>query len=170
MFYAADIFLTPRQNIGKVMKDRRTKQAIVTKLASVQRHAALMITGAMKTTTTDATEVMANLIPFSLLVDKYRQCTAIRLATLPPSHPLHKPVINAAKRLVKHQPSPLHNLMHRYKIQPQNMETIKAVHFDMKWTPNMVIKIANDEGEAIVNINQDSPDVKVFTDEGWKVR
>ena len=86
------------------------------------------------------------------------------LTTLPPSHPLHKPVINAVKRLVKRHPSLLHDLMHRYKIQPQNMETIKAVCFDMKWTPNVAIKIANDEDEVIANVNQDSPDVKVFTD------
>jgi hypothetical protein len=164
MLYAADIFLTPRQNIGKATKDGRVKQAAITKLASVQRRAALMITGVMKTTATDVAEVMANLIPFSLLVDKYRQRAAIRLATLPPTHPLHKPVVNMAKRLVKHHPTPLHDLMHRYKIQPQNMETIKAVRFDTRWTPKVAIRITNDKDEAIANVNQDSLDVKVFTD------
>jgi hypothetical protein len=94
MLYAADIFLTPQQNIGKRTKDGRSKQAAVNKLASIQRRAALMITGAMKTTATDVVEVMANLILFNLLVDKYRQRAAIRLATLPPTHPLHKPILS----------------------------------------------------------------------------
>ena len=44
---------------------------MVNKLATVQQHAALMITGAMKTTATDIIEVMANLVPFHLLIDKY---------------------------------------------------------------------------------------------------
>ena len=101
MLYAADIFLTPQQNVGKRTKDGQAKQAIVNKLALVQRQAALMITGAMKTTATDIVEVMANLIPFNLLVNKYRQQAAICLATLPATHPLHKPVRNAANRLVK---------------------------------------------------------------------
>ena len=101
-----------------------------------------MITGVMKTTATNVVEVMANLIPFSLLVDKY----------------------NAAKRLVKCHATPLHDLMHRYKIQPQYMETIKAMCFDTRWTPKVAIKIANNEDEAITNTNQDNPDVKVFTD------
>jgi len=77
MLYAADVFLTPQQNIGKRMKDRQMKQAIVNKLASIQRRAALMITGAMKTTATNIVEVMVNLIPFNLLIDKYHQCAAI---------------------------------------------------------------------------------------------
>jgi hypothetical protein len=77
MLYAADVFLTPQQNIGKRMKDGQSKQAIVNKLALIQRRAAIMITGTMKTTATDVVEVMANLIPFNLLVDKYCQCAAI---------------------------------------------------------------------------------------------
>jgi hypothetical protein len=59
VLYAADVFLTPQQNIGKRTKDGRSKQDIVNKLASIQRRAALMITGAMKTTATDIVEVMA---------------------------------------------------------------------------------------------------------------
>ena len=59
MLYAADVFLTPQQNIGKKTRDGKAKQAALKKLASVQRRAAIMITGAMSTTATDVTEVMA---------------------------------------------------------------------------------------------------------------
>ena len=71
MLYAADIFLTPQQNVGKRANDERSSQATINKLASIQRRAALMITGAMKTMATDVLEVMANLLPFHLLVEKY---------------------------------------------------------------------------------------------------
>ena len=77
MLYATDVFLTPQQNIGKRTKDGQSRQTIVNKLASIQRKAALMITGAMRTTATNVVEVMVNLIPFNLLVDKYCQCAAI---------------------------------------------------------------------------------------------
>ena len=164
MLYAADIFLTPQQNIGKRTKDGRSKQAAVNKLASIQRKAALMITGAMKTTATDVTEVMANLIPFNLLVDKYRQCAAIRLATLPPTHPLHKPVKNAASKLVKRHATPLHDLMHRFNVHPQSIETIKAACFDMAWKPKIKTKTVSNVDKAIEDANNDNPDAKVFTD------
>jgi hypothetical protein len=72
MLYATDIFLTPKQKIGKSTADTETNQAMLTKLASIQRQAAIMIMGAMKTTATDTVEVMANLLPFQLLVDKHR--------------------------------------------------------------------------------------------------
>jgi hypothetical protein len=125
MLYAADIFLTPHQKVGIKSLDKcGTKQTILTKLASIQRCAAIMITGAMSTTAMDTLEVTANLLSFRLLVDKCRQQAAIWLATLPVTHPLHKPVLNVASHVVKRHMTPLHDLMHRYNIQPQKIETI----------------------------------------------
>jgi hypothetical protein len=164
MLYAADVFLTPQQNVGKKTKDGKTKQAILNKLASIQRRAAIMITGAMRTTATDIVEVMANLMPFSLLVDKYRHRAAIHLATLPTTHPLHKPIMNAASKLVKRHPTPLHDLMHRYNIQPQNIETIKGVRYDTRWRPGITTEVIADTDKAIEAIARDRADVKVFTD------
>jgi ribonuclease HI len=164
MLYAADIFLTPQQNVGKQRKHNRNGRAIINKLASIQRQATIMITGAMKTTATDVLEVMANLLPFHLLVDKVRHRAALRLATLPPSHPLHKPVQNAADRLVKRHPTPLHDLMHRYSIRPQHIETIKATRHCTNWKPNVKIKITTNPDDAIKEIDLDNADIKVFTD------
>jgi len=71
MLYTTNIFLTPQQNVGKRTKDGKDNQAIVKELASIQRQVAIMITGAMKTTAINVLEVMANLLPFNLLIDKY---------------------------------------------------------------------------------------------------
>ena len=166
MLYAADIFLTPHQNVGKQKKHNHNSRAIINKLASIQRQAAIMITGAMKSTATDALEVMANLIPFHLLVEKIRHRAALRLASLPPSHPLYKPVLNAATRLVKHHPTPLHDLMHRYKIRPQLIETINTTRHDLQWIPSVKTRIVSNAEDAITDIERDNPDItgKVFTD------
>jgi ribonuclease HI len=123
-----------------------------------------MITGAMKTTATDILETMANLIPFHLLVDKIRHRAALRLATLPPAHPLHKPVQNAADRLVKRHPTPLHDLMHRFNISPKNIETIKITRHNLNWRPTIRTKIAGNADDAIKDLERDDPDIKVFTD------
>ena len=123
-----------------------------------------MITGALKTTATDIIEIMANLLPLRILVDKIRYRAALQLATLPPTHPLYKPVKNAAKRLVKRHKTPLHDLMHRYRLQPDNIETINATRYNTDWKPKVTIKIINDADEAITDMEQDHPDVKIFTD------
>jgi hypothetical protein len=141
MLYAADIFLTPQQNIGKRAKGSRNKQASLNKLALIQRQAAIMITGAMKTTATDTLEVMVNLLPFHLLVDKHCYHVVICLTTPPSSHPLHKPVANTVNRLVKLHTTPLHDLMHRYRIQPHNIKTIYIVHFETRWKPDITIEV-----------------------------
>jgi hypothetical protein len=126
-----------------------------------------MITGAMSTTATDTLEVMANLLPFRLLVDKHRQRAAIWLATLPVTHLLHKPTLNTASHLVKRHPTPLHDLMHRYNIQPQKIETIKAIRYDTKWKPGVKTEIATDIDHAIASIPHDEADVKVYTDSSY---
>jgi len=163
MLYAANIFLTPQQNIGKRAKNSHNKQAAINKLASIQRRAVIMITSTMKTTATDTLEVMANLLPFHLLVDKHCHCTAIHLATLLNSHPLHKPVTNTADRLVKQHATPLHNLMHRYRIQPNKIEKINAVQFNTRWKPSTTTEVITRTDKAIAAIQNNNPDVKVFT-------
>jgi fructose-1,6-bisphosphatase/sedoheptulose 1,7-bisphosphatase-like protein len=123
-----------------------------------------MITEAMRTTANNIVEVMANLIPFHLLIKKQCHQAAIHLATLSEMHPLHKPVINSVNRLVKQHPTPLHDLTHRYSIQPQATETIKAVRYDTKWKPKVTANIANNVDEALETLKQDSADIKIFTD------
>jgi hypothetical protein len=164
MLYAADVFLTPQQNAGKSRSSSPNNRAVVNKLNSIQRRAAIMITGAMRTTATDILEVMANLIPFRLLVDKVRHRAALRLAKLPPTHPLYKLIQNAVLRLVKRHQTPLHDLIHRFKIHPKRMETINATRYNTKWQPRTTIKIIDNADDAIADMEQDLPDVKIFTD------
>jgi hypothetical protein len=66
--------------------------------------------------------------------------------------------------LVKCHPTLLHDLMHRYSIKPEMIETIKVTRFDTRWIPNITSEIITNLDKAIETISNDSPDVKVFTD------
>jgi len=113
----------------------------------------------------DTAETHANLLPFHLLVDKIRYAAAIRLATLPATHPLYKPVRDAAANLVKTHPTPLHDLMHRYNITPKKMETIDAVRKGPKWKSKAKIKIHRSKEEAVEDERMREGDrIRVYSD------
>jgi hypothetical protein len=127
--YMLLIYSDPTAEHRQENKGWAIKASHVNKLASIQRRVALMITGAMKTTATDVVEVMANLIPFNLLVDKYRQRshpTCNTTTNTPPPQACQK----CSKQTGKTHATLLHDLMHRFNIRPQSIETIKAVRFD----------------------------------------
>ncbi|KAF5383195.1 hypothetical protein D9615_004913 [Tricholomella constricta] len=72
ILYAADIYLSPPRRQTETASVKKSGRAIINKLASVQRRAAIMATGAMRSTPTTALDALAGLIPFHLLVDKHR--------------------------------------------------------------------------------------------------
>jgi ribonuclease HI len=123
-----------------------------------------MITGAMRSTPNDLIEAHTDLLPFRLLVDKHLHRAAVRLATIPPAHPLHKPVQNAANRNVKRHFTPLHSLMHTYEIKPKAMETIAAVRQNTTWTPNLTTRIAESAALAEQQSGEDRADIRVYSD------
>ena len=44
------------------------------------------------------------------------------------------------------------------------MEKIQAVQHQTHWKPGFTMTITPDKGQAMINITQDSPDLKIFTD------
>jgi uncharacterized protein (DUF342 family) len=54
--------------------------------------------------------------------------------------------------------------MHRFNIQPVKTETIKAIRFETNWKPTFKTHVASNVDEAIEDIQNDKPDVKVFMD------
>ena len=102
-------------------------------LARVQRQAAILITGAMRTTAGDVLDVHAGLLPLHLLVNTVCQRAATRLCTLPKAHPLY-PHIRRAARYVKHHRSPLHELLHAFQLRPGDIETITPTNMPPGWS------------------------------------
>ena len=165
ILYAADIFFTPQRFVGKRPNTfGKPHQSSLSKLASTHRSAAILITGALKTTATDIVLTLANLPPFHLLVNKLQHGAALCLASLQPNHPLHKLEANAVSRLVKHHSTPLHDLMHRFDLQPTRMEKIQSVRHPTHWKPGFTTVIIPNKDKAMDNIAWDNPDIKVFTD------
>jgi len=94
------------------------------KLAQIQRQAAILMTGAMRTTATDVLEAHAAILPFPLLTKKFLYRETVRMATLPCNHPLYKVFLRAAERYIKKHRLPLHKLIHTFNIHPNHFKTI----------------------------------------------
>ena len=104
MFYGASVWLTPI--VQSTTKGKKSKGSIgaTTRLAKVQRMAAIHITGAMCTTASDVLDAHADLLPMDLLIDKHCFREALQLATLLKSHPLYSHVHQAAKHKLRKHP------------------------------------------------------------------
>ena len=94
------------------------------KLTAVQRAGTLAITGGLRSSPTDALDAHAHILPLHLETEKHLFRAAIRIATLSPQHPLHKPAKTCANRRIKRHRSPLHDLIQTFNIKPGLLETI----------------------------------------------
>ena len=163
MLYGADVFLGPALHRDS-FRNKKGSHAALNKLAAIQRSVVMLIVGGLHMSPTDTLNMHTNLLPFHLMVNKARFQAALRLATLPTSHPLHKPVNQAALRFVKRHHSPLHELMHRFKLKPQRMEKIAASRQGPKWEPDLAIQIAGSKEVAKVKDLADETMIKVYMD------
>ena len=123
-----------------------------------------MIVGGLCTSPTDLINMHANLLPFHLLVDKVRFQATLQLAMLPATHPLHKPVTQAACKFMKRHHSPLHELMYKFKLKPDCMEKIAATRQGPKWEPDVAIRVAESKETVKEEDRLDMTPIKVYTD------
>jgi ribonuclease HI len=131
----------------------------------VQRRATIHITGAMRSTPTNLLDVHADLLPFELLVDKKCHTAALRLATLPTSHPLYRHVNEAATTpFAKSSKSPLHHLIYAYDISPKRLETIRPIRQGPKWQPTFPAAIALNKEAALWSEKLNRDHIQVYSD------
>ncbi len=150
MLYAADTFLTPiRKLAGHTRKHGSAGN--IRRLTQIQRQALLVMTGALRTSPTDALEAHARLLPFDLLVDKICHRAAVRLCTLPKTHPLAPHVRRAGLKLVKSHRSSLHELLDAYRrwLAYRDTERIRPVRLHPRWTPRHRTHILADREAAV---------------------
>ena len=162
MLYAADIFLTP---VDSRPEHGRTSGSVghIAKLARVQRTAAIHATGAMRTTATDVLDAHADLLPFHILINQICHRSALRLATLPDTHLLHKHM-RKARRYVKWHRSPLHELQHRFRIDPEALESIATHRQAPGWTRQVEVKKAASKEVAYKEGMESRAQIRVYTD------
>lgn len=158
MLYGASVYLRPT-----IKGDQRTSKSIRL-MTRIQRQAAILITGAMRTTAADILDAHANLLPLTLTVNRFIHREATRIAALPESHPLHQEIRLATRCLVKSHPSPLHVICHRLQLDPNIMESIPSFRQKPSWTPSHQSVIPPDSRQALYAAQQFNTYVQVFTD------
>ena len=118
----------------------------------------------MCTTAMDVMEAHINLPPTELLMRRVCHRATIRLASLPLSHLLHKPVQICAHRRAKQHLSPIHLLLRAYDINPSKYEmgALASRPPNSKYTLVTVIAPSREESkEADI---EDNVTFKVYTD------
>ncbi|CAK5283151.1 unnamed protein product, partial [Mycena citricolor] len=160
LLYGADIFLNPTTRKHRASKTR----SILPQLRTIQRRAAILITGAMATTATDALNAHANLLPIEHTIDKHRHRAATRLATLPRTHPIHKALKEIRRTKPRKHKAPLQALMEEYDINPLAMEKIAAVRYEPGWEPMTTTEIRGSKEAAIEAEREDEAEWKAYTD------
>jgi ribonuclease HI len=163
--YAADIWCIPtsQDNQGK---RRRGTIGVTKKLQSIQRRATIAIVGGMRTTASDILEAHANVFPAHLLLNKACMRAALRLASLPQTHPLAKPVRRATKNRTPRHPSPIHHLVRHFELRPDSFETINPTRRKTNYRPSLSTYIREDTDDAMryAETAADKYPIRIYSD------
>nr|GAT43545.1 predicted protein [Mycena chlorophos] len=124
---------------------------VATQLGRVQRDAVRMITGAFKTTATDVMEFHAFVEPVSIRLNRTARNNALKLASLPNSHPLSRHVHWCAAHYVRRHRTPLHELFNAFP-DTFEVETIDPTPTRLTWSPCFTWAIAPSKDEAIKRV------------------
>lgn len=171
--YGTDIwFRLIRRRGSNVNVTQRGSKGIVKRLTSIQRIAALSITGTMRTSPTDVLEAHANLLPIPLLLQNICHRATVCLATLPQSHPLYSKLQWIAGHNVQTHHSSLHNLLHTFCIFPNDVETINLSNQTRApEEPAYKTQIAKDKKAAKQEHEQLKDVIRIYSDRsGYKDR
>ena len=165
VLYAIDIWCTPLHGAA-VGPRRKGSVAAVKRLTTTQRAGTIAITGGLRTSPTDTLDACAFTIPAAHLVEKWCYKAAVRLSTLPPEHPLYRPVKASANRYTRKHKAPLHNLMQLFALKPDSTAKISVTvrnPLDANLTP-LHFSIANSKEASKAEANNAPEIVKVYTD------
>jgi hypothetical protein len=165
VLYAADIWCTLPQDAEAGPRKRRSTN-VIKKIITIQRAGTLAITGGLRTSPTNLLNACAYTFPVEQTIVRWCHKAAVRLATLPPEHPLYKPVKASAAKNIKRHKAPLHNLMRLLDHDPKEIEKISvAVHnpMDTNKIPLHISIVDNKESSKIEAQNANKM-VQIFTD------
>ena len=135
MTYATDIWYSPPYKPNPTLKRNQGSVKYLSKFRSIQRKAAITISGAMHTTAADVLDAHNYILPAHLLLLKVCHRVVVRLASLPPMHPLHPLVQRVARRFIKRYKSLLHCFLHLTAISANLLETILPARRQPSYCP-----------------------------------
>ncbi|KAJ3476748.1 hypothetical protein NLI96_g10952 [Meripilus lineatus] len=150
-------------------KRKKGSVGVARKLGKVQRLAARVITGGFRTTATDVLDYHAGLPPIDIHLNQVVFNAAVRMATLPKHHPLHKAVKRCSNRYPHFHRSPIHELFQAFP-EVRELETIDATPLDPTQPSDIITVIASSKEEAIEDAQRyGKEEMCVFTDgSGYK--
>jgi hypothetical protein len=117
---------TPPPPSPETVPHSKKAAGLKSKLTTIQRAAAIATTGGLCTSPTNTLDSLANLLPIDLTAEKWCHRATVRIASLPPTHPLHKHAKQYMSRHIQRHHPPLYNLLHTHKINPDKLEKIPA--------------------------------------------
>jgi ribonuclease HI len=171
MLYAAEVWAPPHRRRRTTRTDARAPKdvmpdGVMARMASVQRRALVAMSGAMRTTPTDILEAHMNILPLDLYMDTIRHRAALRIATLPSSHPLYSDIRESITDHRNTHVTALMRLHRAYRINPDCVETVEVTRRPPWWKPTFRTAIASSKEEAVdeeeKHIREDQ--IRVYTD------
>ena len=165
ILYSIDMWCVP---IHSAEEGNRRKGSVhaIRKLTSMQQAGTLAITRGFHTSLTDTLDAHASALPMHLKVGKAFYRAAVRFASLPESHPLHRQYRLAGSRKVKRHWFALRHMAQLFGIKTNLVEMLPAVRQNPAERSRMPASISIPaDKEALVQLNNNSHEViKVYTD------
>ncbi|QRV80550.1 Reverse transcriptase from transposon X-element protein [Ceratobasidium sp. AG-Ba] len=165
--YAADVWW---EHVRRNESDTRDLGAsgFTRRLQSIQRISALNITGALRTSPTDALDAHAGILPVKLELQRACHRAAVRLASVPRGHPLRQLVDKEGTHLPAEHRSPLQMLFSTTEVNVADYAP-RARNDDLqKNLMKLRVSIAETREEAIEFEKTTTADVKIYTDGSMK--
>jgi ribonuclease HI len=171
MLYAAEVWAPPQRRRRTIHTNARApKDAMpdgaIARMARVQRRALIAMTGAMRNTPTDSLEAHMNILPIDLHMDIIRHRAALRIATLPSTHPLYGDMRESIENARTTHTTALMHLHRAYHIDPNRIETVEVVRRPPWWNPAFRTAIARNKEDAIAEDAEHArtEQVRVYSD------
>ena len=170
MMYAIDVWYTP---LTKPPGHRRSVSSVgvLWQMTKLQRMASLGIVGGMRSTLTDLLDAHTGLLPIDLTLFWICHRAAVRLCSLPPSHPLHSIVWAAHLSQNKKHINLIKSTLRIFKLDPQKFEMISPDTTPLEHLAKIKAIIPREKDKAIIAELKDKVDLKIFTDgsgkDGW---
>ena len=161
--YGLDVWYTPPCKQPGQTKNSGSA-GVLRQLQKTQRIASLAIIGALRTTPNDFADAHAGLLPIELALLKATHRAAVRLMTLPRSHPLFPIIVETKANLTRKHLSPIGILLRTFKLRRTQIETILPVAQCPRQAPRFTIKIAGSREDSIKSEKEDPADFKVYSD------
>jgi hypothetical protein len=124
----------------------------------------LAITGTFRSTPTDFADAHAGLLPIDLALRKANHRAAVRLLTLPHTHPLHNIVQQVKENPPRKHECPIAGLLRIFDLLETSVETISPIAQLPRANTNYTTNIPGSREKSIEYEKNDKADFKVFSD------